>query len=94
LIYRTQVKIIADVLSATKEYDFDNRGIGVTTIIRKANLSHPRLMKILSDLVSSGLLEETVNGKISKYKLSMKGQHFLLEYNKFHDFATTFGLRL
>jgi predicted transcriptional regulator len=51
-------------------------------------------MKILSDLVSSGLLEETINGKISKYKLSMKGQHFLLEYNKFHDFATTFGLRL
>ncbi|HJN57451.1 MAG TPA: winged helix-turn-helix domain-containing protein [Nitrososphaerales archaeon] len=94
MIYRTQVKIIADVLSATKESDFDNRGIGVTTIIRKANLSHPRLMKILSDLVNSGLLEENVNGKTSKYKLSMKGQNFLLEYNKFHDFATTFGLRL
>ena len=94
MIYRTQVKIIADVLYATQEYDFDNRGIGVTTIIRKANLSHPRLMKILSDLVNSGLLEENVNGKTSKYKLSMKGQNFLLEYNKFHDFATTFGLRL
>jgi len=94
LIYRTQVKIIADVLSATKEYDFDSRGIGVTTIIRKANLSHPRLMKILSDLINSGLLEETVKGKVCKYKLSVKGQHFLSEYNKFHDFATTFGLRL
>ena len=94
MIYRTQVKIIADVLSATKEYDFDSRGIGVTTIIHKANLSHPRLMKILSDLINSGLLEETVKGKVCKYKLSAKGQHFLSEYNKFHDFATTFGLRL
>ena len=94
MIYRTQVKIIADVLSATNEYDFDNMGIGVTTIIRKANLSHPRLMKILSDLVSSGLLEETVKGKVCKYKLSMKGKYFLSEYNKFHEFATTFGLRL
>jgi predicted transcriptional regulator len=51
-------------------------------------------MKILSDLVSSGLLEETVKGKVCKYKLSMKGKHFLVEYNKFHEFATTFGLRL
>lgn len=94
MIYRTQVTIIADILSATKTVNFDNRGIGVTTIIRKANLSHPRLMKILKNLVSSGLMEESFKGKICTYKLSMKGEHFLSEYQKFHEFTNTFGLSL
>ena len=94
MIYRTQVTIIADILSATKRVNYDNRGIGVTTILRKANLSHPRLMKILKDLVSSGLVEESFKGKICRYKLSVKGEQFLSEYKKFHEFTNTFGLSL
>jgi len=94
LIYRTQVKIIADILSATKEYEYGEKGAGITSIIRKANLSHTRLTKILKDLVSSGLLEETIEGKVSKYRLSDKGEHFLMEYRRFEGFASYFGLRL
>ena len=94
MIYRTQARIIADILSTTKKYDCDNSGIGVTAIIRKANLSHPRLIKILSDLVSSGLLEENIIGKVCRYKLSIKGEHFLSEYQRFQEFATSFGLVL
>ncbi len=94
MIYRTQVKIIADILSATKEYEYGEKGAGVTMIIRKANLSHTRLIKILRDLVSSGLLEITFEGKISKYRISVKGEHFLREYERFEGFATSFGLRL
>ncbi len=94
MIYRTQVKIIADILSATREYEYDEQGAGVTTIIRKANLSHTRLIKMLRDLVSSGLLEQTTKGKVSKYRISIKGEHFLREYHRFEEFATSFGLRL
>lgn len=94
MIYRTQVAIIADILSSTKTINYDNSGIGVTAILRKANLSHPRLMKILKDLVTSGLIEESFKGKTNRYKTSMKGKQFLTEYTKFHEFADTFGLSL
>lgn len=94
MIYRTQVRIIADVLSSIKGVNHNKNGIGVTAIIRKANLSHPRLMKILKDLVSSGLIEESFNGKIPKYKLSKQGEQFLLEYQKFNYFTNSFGLKL
>ncbi len=93
-MYRTQVKIIADILSSTKEINYDNNGIGITTIIRKANLSHPRLIKIIKTLVSSGLIEESSKGRICTYKLSIKGEQFLTEYQKFHEFTNTFGLSL
>ena len=88
------MKIIADILSATKEYDYEDQGAGITLIIHKANLSHSRLTRIIRDLVSSGLLEEKITGKVNKYRISAKGEHFLLEYHKFEEFATSFGLRL
>lgn len=72
MIYRTQIRIIADILSVTKKVKYNDTGIGVIKIIRKANLSHSRLMKILKDLVSSGLIEESFKGKICRYKLSIK----------------------
>ncbi len=93
MIYRTQVKIIADVLSATKDYSGED-GAGVTAIILRANLSYSRVAKILKDLVSAGLIEESFNGKVCKYRLSGKGEEFLQAYQKFEEFATSFGLRL
>jgi predicted transcriptional regulator len=94
LIYRTQVKIIADILKATKEYGYSEEGAGVTTIIRRANMPHSRLRKTLSDLVSAGLLDETGSGKVTKYRISNKGEEFLQAYSRFEHFAGTFGLRL
>ena len=91
--YRTQVKIIADVLSAANMH-YEDDGAGVTEILRKANLSYSRLVKMLKDLVSVGLLNETTNGKVIKYKLSNKGQEFLEIYGKFEAVACSFGLRL
>jgi len=93
LIYRTQIRIIADVLTATRGF-YDEEGTGVSTIIQKANLSYNRLSKVLNDLVKSGLLYETQNGKISKYKISDKGEEFLNVYGKFEEVADSFGLRL
>lgn len=94
MIYRTQVKIIADILAATKEYKYREEGAGITAIIRKANLPHSRLSKILKDLVSAGLLDEMSKGKVVKYRISDKGEEFLRAYTRFEEFATSFGLRL
>ncbi len=92
--YRTQVRIIADVLSTARDMNTEGAGVGVTTLLRGGNMSYSRMSKLLSDLVSSGLLVELNKEKISKYMISEKGIQFLAAYYHFEDFAESFGLRL
>lgn len=92
--YRTQVRIIADVLSTARDANTGGNGVGVTTLLRKGNMSYTRMSKLLSDLVGSGLLLELNGEKVSKYMISEKGIQFLVAYSSFEDFAQSFGLRL
>ena len=92
--YRTQVRIIADVLSTARDQNTEGNGVGVTTLLRKGNMSYTRMAKLLSELVGSGLLVELNKDKISKYMISDKGIEFLAKYGSFEDFALSFGLRL
>jgi predicted transcriptional regulator len=92
--YRTQVRIIADVLSSARDLNTEGEGVGVTALLRKGNLSYTRMSKLLSELVGSGLLLELNAEKISKYMISDKGIQFLAVYGSFENFAQSFGLRL
>ncbi|MDG6916702.1 MAG: transcriptional regulator [Nitrososphaerota archaeon] len=92
--YRTQVRIIADVLSTARDMNVEGTGVGVTALLRRGNLSYTRMSKLLSELVGSGLLVELTGEKISKYMISEKGVQFLAAYHSFEDFAQSFGLRL
>lgn len=92
--YRTQVRIIADVLSTARDQNTEGTGVGVTTLLRKGNMSYTRMSKLLLELVGSGLLLELNRDKISKYMISDKGIQFLAAYSSFEDFASSFGLRL
>jgi predicted transcriptional regulator len=92
--YRTQVKIIADVLSTARDMNSEGSGVGVTTLTRRGNMSYARMTKLLSELVGSGLLVQLTGDKISKYMISEKGIQFLAAYYSFEDFAGSFGLRL
>ncbi|MBI2183494.1 MAG: transcriptional regulator [Thaumarchaeota archaeon] len=92
-MYRTQMKIIADVLITVRDFGANEGGIGVTILLRKANVPYSRLVRILKDLVSSGLLEQSIVERGSRYKISQKGLHFLDGYEKFSEFAQSFGLR-
>lgn len=92
--YRTQVRIIADVLSTARDMNTEGTGVGVTTLLRKGNMSYSRMSKLLLELVGSGLLLELNGDKISKYMISDKGIQFLAAYYHFEDFAQSFGLRL
>lgn len=92
--YRTQVRIIADVLSTARDLNVEGNGVGVTALLRKGNMSYTRMSKLLSELVGSGLLVELNGEKISKYMISPKGIQFLVAYSSFEDFAQSFGLRL
>ncbi len=92
--YRTHMKIIGDILSTTCDDLQDGEGASVTYLIRKANVSHSRISRILKTLVSQGLLEKVDSQGSRKYKISQTGREFLQAYHTFSGFATNFGLTI
>jgi predicted transcriptional regulator len=93
-LYRAQIVIVTDILDVVQEDTFDKDGASVTSLIRKANISHGRLSKILKNLVSQGLLEQVNSDRASKYKISMTGREFLHAYRTFSEFTNGFGLTI
>jgi len=92
--YRTQGKIIADILTTARDMNQDGQGVGITTLLRRGNVSYTRMTKLIVDLVGAGLLLEETLEKNSKYKISDKGMTFLQQYVQFEEFAQSYGLRL
>ena len=92
--YRTHMKIIGDILYTTRDDIQDNDGATVTYLIRKANISHSRISRILKTLVTQGLLEQVKVHGSNKYKISQSGREFLQAYYKFSSFADNFGLTI
>ncbi|MDX1441044.1 MAG: winged helix-turn-helix domain-containing protein [Nitrosopumilaceae archaeon] len=92
--YRTHMKIIGDILSTTRDDLQDEDGATVTYLIRKANVSHSRISRILQTLVSQGLLEKVDSQGSNKYKISQTGRDFLQAYKTFSGFANNFGLTI
>jgi predicted transcriptional regulator len=82
------------VLRSAKDFDDAASGIGVTALLRRANMSYARFLKLMRELVASGLIEEITAGRSNRYKISSRGLEFLEAYQRFEDFATDFGLRL
>lgn len=93
-VYRTHMKIVSDILTTTRDDLPDEQGASITYLIRKANISHGRISKILNTLVSQGLLEQTNSDGACKYKISNVGREFLQAYNTFNRFADSFGLTI
>ena len=92
--YRTHMKIIGDILATTRDDLQDDDGASVTYLIRKANISHSRISRILKTLVSQGLLEQIESQGSNKYRISQTGRDFLQAYKTFTNFADNFGLNI
>jgi predicted transcriptional regulator len=92
--YRTQGKIIADILTTARDMNTDGQGVGITTLLRRGNVSYSRMTKLIVELVGAGLLLEQTMERAPKYRISDKGMMFLQTYIQFEDFAQSFGLRL
>ena len=93
-VYRTHMRIIGDILLTARDELQDEDGATVTLLIRKANISHSRISKILKTLVSQGLLEQVNTQGSNKYKISQPGREFLQAYYTFTRFADDFGLNI
>lgn len=90
MAYRTNVRIVADILNVA----YSAEGTNITNIIRKANISYNRLKQILDILITRGLIElENVEGN-NRYIISEKGKKFLDVYTNFYDMTEAFGLKL
>jgi predicted transcriptional regulator len=92
--YRTQGRIIADILATARDMNTQGQGVGITTLLRRGNVSYSRMTKLIVELVGAGLLLEETLEKNSKYRISDKGMQFLQAYVQFEDFAQSYGLRL
>ncbi len=92
--YRNHMKIIGDVLSSTDNAAERGDGAPVTHIIKNANVSHVRIVKILGLLVSQGLLEQVDGRHAKRYRISQTGKEFLKEYQEFVKFSENFGMSI
>ena len=90
--YRNSTQITCDLLVATKECG--QEGIRITTLLSKANLSHSRLEKFVSNLTGAGLVNKIEYDGKNTFVITEKGRLFLEEYTKFHEFAGSFGLEM
>ena len=92
--HRTQMKIVGEILDTTMQEIDEHEGATITYIIRTANISHGRLSRILSNLVSQGLLEQVNSKRSCRYKISQSGREFLTAYKTFREFSDDFGLNI
>ena len=90
--YRTSIQILGDLLSATEQSG--QAGIKTTALISKANLPHSRLSKFLSNLTGSGLINKIEFDGKHTFVITPKGRQYLESYQKFANFAESFGLNL
>ena len=90
--YRSSTQILCDVLVATKECG--QEGIRTTTLLSKANLSHSRLEKFVSNLTGAGLVNKIEYDGKNTFVITEKGRLFLEEYTKFHEFASAYGMEM
>jgi predicted transcriptional regulator len=90
--YRSQVRVIADLLRAVRDDSED--GAKVTVLLRKANMSYSRMMELTEQLVENGLLVKIPIERGSLYKLSDKGREFLSSMETFEEYAEAFGLKI
>ena len=92
MVYRTSMQIVADMLYATEQSG--QEGIKTTSLLTKANLSHSRLEKFISNLTGAGLMNKVEYDGKNVFIITPKGRQYLESYKKFSDLAGSFGLEI
>ena len=91
-MYRTHTKIIADILSVTEMSGME--GARTTRLLSRANLPHPRLKRLLTNLTSAGLVRKIEQRGSRTYIITENGRKYLEQYKAFAGLAESFGLEL
>ncbi len=91
-VYRKSTQIVADLLIATEQSG--QEGIKTTRLLTKANLPHSRLTKFIENLTGAGLINKIIYDGKNTFVITPKGRQYLESYEKFANFAESFGLVL
>jgi len=86
------MQIVADLLTATEQSGLE--GIKTTHLLSKANLPHSRLVKFIDNLTGSGLINKIEYDGKNTFVITQKGKNYLESYQKFSNFAESFGLEI
>ena len=89
---RSSIQIMGDMLAITSAHG--QNGINTSALITKANLSHGRLTKFLSNLTGSGLINKIEFDGRNTFIITQKGRQYLESYKTFQNLADSFGLEL
>ena len=83
--------IIGDILDVTMQGG--RKGVIVSTISRKANLSYYAVLDKCERLISAGLVESTKNDRNRIFRITEKGLQFIQEFRRFQSLVESMNLR-
>ncbi|MFQ6137296.1 MAG: archaellum operon transcriptional activator EarA family protein [Candidatus Hydrothermarchaeales archaeon] len=87
--YRSNILITMAILETID----DNGLVNVRRLMMHANVPHPRLKSKMDELLSLGLVTQSIENEGCKlYTLTDKGRRILLKMREFFSFLTYMGL--
>ena len=89
--YRSGVGIISDILSAIM-YD-GRQGTIISSIARRANLSHNAVIEKCQKLIDAGLVESSSNNRNHIFVMTEKGIQFFQQLQKFTETVQSIKIR-
>jgi len=89
--YRSEMGIMGDILDVTM--DGGQRGVIISSISRKANLSHYAVLDKCEKLINAGLMLSERRDRNRLFKITEKGLDFIEEFQKFQNLIESMNLR-
>lgn len=89
--YRSEMGIISDILCVAM--DCGRQGTIISSIARRANLSHYTAIEKCQKLVDFGLMTYTIDKKSRTFIITEKGIQFFQEMQKFIEVAQAVKIR-
>ena len=85
---RTRLEVLKDLLEVLQK----NKQVKITHLIYKANLSNNSIKPYLEYLLKNNLIEQIIIDEKRMFKITLKGNEFLQEFNKIKVFSESYGL--
>lgn len=89
--YRSEIGIISGILSVTM--DCGRCGTIISSIARRANLSHNTAIEKCQKLIDLGMMEMITYGRNRMYAITEKGIQFFQQMQKFLDIVQEIKIR-
>jgi len=88
MVKRNRLEVTRDILDILQK----NRQVKITHLIYKANLSNNSIKPYMDYLLKNKFMEEVMDRDKKFFKITSKGNEFLIEFSKIKIFSESFGL--